>query len=340
MSVILFANNAKSTLAAPINSGDTTVDVAAGTGVLFPNPGANEYFVATFTDVATGLINEIIHVTAVAGDTLTIERAQEGTVALNWTTGDFISNFFTAGSAGAFLQAGQYQQQSANYGVDTGTADALLVSLDPAPASLSAIVGMPVRVFVLNTNLTTSPTLNLNGLGVKNIKAVVSGGVTSVAIGTIAANKICEFVYDGTQFQYNGIIEPATKAQIQNGDAGLMAITPAALKLAFPGAVVGGLNGGKQYLPNGWLYQWGNYNSVGTSPITITFDVAFSAAPRVVCTATQSSGVLPGTPSVISMSSILTTAFTAYSCLWNGSTFVNNTGTSFHWHAIGAAALP
>lgn len=101
MSIILFANNAASTLAAPISSGSLSANLAAGTGALFPNPGPGEYFCLTFVDAATGLINEIVHVTARTADTVTIARAQEGTVALNWLAGDAADNFWTAGSATA-----------------------------------------------------------------------------------------------------------------------------------------------------------------------------------------------------------------------------------------------
>ena len=108
MSTILFANNASSTLAAPISNVATTANLAAGTGVSFPSPSGGQYFVMTFTDAATQLINEIVHVTARSGDTLTIVRNQEGTVAPSggWNAGDLAANLWTAGQAGAMLQAG------------------------------------------------------------------------------------------------------------------------------------------------------------------------------------------------------------------------------------------
>ncbi len=340
MSIVLFANNATTTIAAPINSGDVTVSLAPGTGALFPAPGANEYFVATFVDVATGELNEIVHVTGVTGDVATIVRAQEGTTALNWSAGDYFNNFFTAGTMSELLQQGQAQQQSTNYAVDTGAADALVITLDPAPSALSGILGAPLRIIVAAANATTTPSLNVNGLGAHTITAFFGAAAVGIPAGTFSAGKIIEVVWDGTQYQYNGEIVVATKAQIEAGTAGMMPMTPAAFVAAFPAADDVGLNGGHIYLRGGYLLQWGNYNSVGSSPITINFSIAFSGTPRVACTATQSSGVLPGTPSVMSMSSITTSAFTVYSCLWNGSTFVNNTGTSFHWHAIGPATLP
>ena len=101
---ILFANNATSTLAGSISNVATTCTLASGTGALFPNPGADEYFVMTFTDNATGLVNEIVHVTARSGDVLTIERGKEGTAAVAWTAGDLASALITAGVLEDFQQ--------------------------------------------------------------------------------------------------------------------------------------------------------------------------------------------------------------------------------------------
>lgn len=100
----LFANDASTTLAAPITSTATSVTVAAGTGALFPNPSANQQFAFTFNDAATGLLTEIVYCTARTTDTLTIVRAQEGTVALLWNAGDLGANLITAGQMAAMLQ--------------------------------------------------------------------------------------------------------------------------------------------------------------------------------------------------------------------------------------------
>ena len=102
----VFANNASSTLAAPISSSDTVVELATGTGALFPTLTAGHVFTLTLTDAATGKINEILLCTGISGDTLTVSRAQEGTIARAWTTGDFANNYLTAGTAALFLQGG------------------------------------------------------------------------------------------------------------------------------------------------------------------------------------------------------------------------------------------
>jgi hypothetical protein len=104
MSIFLFANNASSTLAAPISNTATSVTLAAGTGAEFPSPSAGQQFGLTFNDAATGLLTEIVYCTARTGDTLTIARAQEGTTAQGWASGDLAANLWTAGVAAAMQQ--------------------------------------------------------------------------------------------------------------------------------------------------------------------------------------------------------------------------------------------
>ena len=108
MSTQLFANNATSTLAGAITSTAVTVNLQAGGGAQFPNPAAGQYFVATFNDAATGLLEEIVWVTARSTDTLTIVRAQEGTTALAWNSSDLFSMYVTAGTMSQMLQQGQF----------------------------------------------------------------------------------------------------------------------------------------------------------------------------------------------------------------------------------------
>ena len=107
MGPVLFANNAFSSLALPIGVLDTSCELTQGTGALFPNPTNGEYFVATICDAATRITFEIVWVTAVSGDTVTMIRAQEGTTAKNWTAGSLFMNLWTAGQAEVMDQMAQ-----------------------------------------------------------------------------------------------------------------------------------------------------------------------------------------------------------------------------------------
>ena len=100
----LYANNAKSTLASALGTGSTSIVLSTGTGALFPNPATGQQFYATLFDAATELVIEIVAVTHVVGDTLTVVRAQQGTTAHSYIVGDFCMQNVTAGDLGNFLQ--------------------------------------------------------------------------------------------------------------------------------------------------------------------------------------------------------------------------------------------
>lgn len=91
---LIFKNNFEVALAQPTTTSDTTITIRSGSG--FPALAANERVVATIVDAATGLQFEIITVTAVVGDVLTVQRAQEGTAARAWAAGDMLSIRTTA----------------------------------------------------------------------------------------------------------------------------------------------------------------------------------------------------------------------------------------------------
>lgn len=90
-----FKNNAGSKLAGVLTSDATTITVLTGTGANFPSISSDkDYFHATI--VGDNGDMEIVRVTAVSGDTLTVIRAQEDTVAKEWPAGTRIENRITA----------------------------------------------------------------------------------------------------------------------------------------------------------------------------------------------------------------------------------------------------
>lgn len=147
MSTILWANNATTTLAGGISNVATTAVLAAGTGVEFPSPGVGQYFTMTFNDAATGLLDEIVHVTNVSGDTITIVRAQEGTTAQSWSAGDLASNLLTAGSLAALVQQSSARiklQAPINFFINPAT------GVDDAAHGLSSGTPWATRQFAYN----------------------------------------------------------------------------------------------------------------------------------------------------------------------------------------------
>jgi hypothetical protein len=148
----LFTNNAATTLASSITNVATSLTVAAGTGALFPTLAGSQYFYCTIANNAG--TNEIVKVTARSTDTFTIVRAQDGTSAVAWSSGDKVelrltridllnfpqldsTNTFATdqtfsgaitGSTGIFnLGSGQfYKDASGNVGIGTSSPGAKL----------------------------------------------------------------------------------------------------------------------------------------------------------------------------------------------------------------------
>jgi len=98
-------NNAYSTLAAGITNAATSLQVAAGHGDRFPVVAGSDYTYVTLEDTSGNI--EIVKVTAraSASDTMTIVRAQEGTTARAWNSGDVVEHRLTAGVMEAGLNA-------------------------------------------------------------------------------------------------------------------------------------------------------------------------------------------------------------------------------------------
>ena len=81
---IKFANNAKTTLSASLNNSATTCTVADAS--VFPTLGTYDYFYMTLED--SSLNTEVVKVTGISSNTLTIVRALDGTSARAFASGD------------------------------------------------------------------------------------------------------------------------------------------------------------------------------------------------------------------------------------------------------------
>jgi len=131
-SKIIFTDFAQTTLASGITATATTATLATGSGALFPTPSlAGQFFSVTLTDAASGQVREIVYVTALNADTVTMMRGQEGTTALAWLQGDFFANTLTAADLNALTQntdppfnviAGQTRRMSGSAAASSKTA--------------------------------------------------------------------------------------------------------------------------------------------------------------------------------------------------------------------------
>lgn len=73
---------------------------------------------------------------------------------------------------------------------------------DVSVQGFNLVTGARVTVKFTVTNTATNPTLNVNGTGAKSIK--YRG--TAIAAGYLAANRVYEFIYDGTDYLFMGDI--------------------------------------------------------------------------------------------------------------------------------------
>jgi hypothetical protein len=211
------ANNASTTVGSAVTAAATHITLASGTGLLFPVPGPNQQFAVTLVPAAstTGLPNEICYCTAVVGDVLTVLRAQEGTTAAAWPIGTTIANLWTQGQLASLAQIGDVQSQTGNWANDTGIQNACLIALNPVPINLQALLGVPIRVMKGPTTSNGPVTINVNGLGVRNIfyqgAALISGD--------LIASEWFIITWDGTVFE---LVSPCgtERASPPNGAAG------------------------------------------------------------------------------------------------------------------------
>lgn len=102
------------------------------------------------------------------------------------------------------------QNGAAIFAVDSGAANAYVVTLSPVPQAYAT--GMVVNFRATNANTGTS-TINVNGLGLRTIKR--DSGVDLLR-GDIRASQAVSLIYDGTNFQ---MASPVSGCITQNGSA-------------------------------------------------------------------------------------------------------------------------
>jgi hypothetical protein len=92
------------------------------------------------------------------------------------------------------------------YAADGGSNDTYVISLAVNPTSLANITGLPIA-FKANTANTGACTLAVNGLTATAIKKNVSADLDT---GDILAGQVVTVVYDGTNFQIQGLNQTVT----------------------------------------------------------------------------------------------------------------------------------
>lgn len=136
MTLLAYSNNASTTLQNSVTASQTTLILATGSGAQFPVPGTNGGFYLTILDAATQLTSEICLCTNRSVDTLTVQRGQQGTVAVPWAAGSIVSQLVTAGDMGNFIQVDQLQSATYFTAIAGGTANSITATL---PSDLTSV---------------------------------------------------------------------------------------------------------------------------------------------------------------------------------------------------------
>ncbi|MCP3684333.1 MAG: hypothetical protein GY861_16770 [bacterium] len=187
-------NYAFSLLDGNILIGASSLDVTAGDGSLFPSTG---FFMAAiygsaYASPALDPLREIVKATFVSGDTFTITRAQEGTVAKAWSNADNFALVLTAGKMDELED--EVQKGVIAYGAATGT-DTYAAVLDPALTSLETGTEIKLKFNNLSTGAVT---LNVNALGAKKIYGKNGSSYEHLGAGDIKAAQYTHMLYDAS----------------------------------------------------------------------------------------------------------------------------------------------
>lgn len=137
------------------------------------------------------------------------------------------TNLNQLGIAAAIMAAGS------DFYTDTGAADAYVLSaVGSKSVPIAYFVGMRVRFIITNTN-TGASTVNVAGLGVKNIKSY--DGSSTPAAGDFVVNHELQLTYNGTNFVVAGGVPYS------------IGIIPVGAMMPFAGTTA----------PTGWLLCYG-----------------------------------------------------------------------------------
>ena len=140
MTTFIFTNNVNTALAGNVSTSATTITLSSTANLPTSIPSGSVLAI-TLNDQATRQNYEVVYATAIAGATLTVLRAQEGTSALAWLTGDFVFNGPTAGQQESFAQTSGNNTWTGTNAFDDGIS---VIGNAAVTGSVSASTGFSV----------------------------------------------------------------------------------------------------------------------------------------------------------------------------------------------------
>lgn len=156
---ILIKNNARSVLAADISASATSLTVADASAFPVIGVGTGDSFYLT---IVQGDTIEIVKVTAISGSTLTVERAQDGTSASSFSSGDAIElRMNKAALDGRYVTSDTDGNGSHTYNIGTGATTSGVTSTINIGTSSSS--GSTTAITLGSTNSTMTRSITANG---------------------------------------------------------------------------------------------------------------------------------------------------------------------------------
>lgn len=261
MSDIKYSNFFATTLSATLASGDLSMTVASATNA--PAVAAATDYAYILLIRASDLAKEIVKVTAISGTTFTIERAQEGTTAINFVIGDAVRGYFTA-----------------------GVLTALVAQLNTSIAAVEAIVTQANDVATQAVALAQAAQASADAItplqsadlgdGQVLTQHLADAAVTAAKLGTgaVTAAKLAAAAVESAALAAGCVVtaaianEAVTEAKLAGG-----AVTPAKSKI---------INGEALWRIHVWAASCSVSNTTGEFVVAIPAGVTFASPPLVV----------------------------------------------------------
>lgn len=254
-----------------------------------------------------------------AGINACLTKNGENTPSANLPMGNYKHTGVGAGTALThYADVASVQNSGYHYAATSGT-DTYTITLSPAPAAYATGQRFLIKIGSANTG---AATINVNSLGAKSL---VKGVSTALVAGDLLANKFYVIVYDGTNFQVEGVVTYSESIDIDGGTVD-GAVIGGASAAAITGTVVtastnfAGPALGLTYPENaqvGTTYTLAASDAgkmvtcSNGSAITVTVDGSLFTTAQVVCIAQKGAGqvtIAAGTATLRSRGSLLKTA--------------------------------
>jgi hypothetical protein len=316
MALNQFTNNAGTTLASGINTSVTSLTVSTGSGALFPTLTGSAYFYCTLQQVSTNAV-EIVKVTARSTDTFTIVRAQDGTTALSFVTGDYVQLRLTAADLNNF---GQLDSTNTWASAQTFSAAPIITPLTGllygnASSALTAATAAQV-VSVIGSTAVTNATNATNVTGTVGVANGGTGLTSTTAYGVLAGGTTTtgalQNIGTGTSGQIltsNGPgVLPSFQTAASSGFTNMQVFTspgtfttPSSTTKIKVTVVGGGGSGGAS--PNGGGGGGGGGGAIYVGPVTVSTPYAVTVGSGGATVSGNSIGNTGGTSSFSTLAS-------------------------------------